>query len=296
MVRVRVGRVVPFACAAVMVLSCGGGSSPSPSAPNGNPTTAPPPTSAPTATPTTPAPAAASACPYGKGHLDAQCGRGSSQYSADVERALTTLIDQQPKLFNLNDQLGPGTPRVVNVPDYFAGIVRLLQGAGYCAESDGVQNVLLKKSADLSEKYAILTSSNFVRRGDNAYRESCNPAIFPVDDADRIASIRVAFFSIRCPEGITPPDNAAKKLPIGCTGYISATPKDLNNQDVPAAIHGPDIFWEVFQGEGENLARVTDFPGQNFNKVVDPIDAGYLTLCATVKAVKGCLGFDTFHP
>ena len=292
MVLVR-GRVVGLlAFAALAGLSCGGGSS-SPSGPNANPTAPALPTATPTAA--APPPPAANACPYGKGRLDAQCARSSSRYAADIERAIGDLLRQQPQIFSPSEEITPGSPRVLNVAEYFAGVVRLLQAAGFCAESDGVQNVQLKKSADLSEKYAILTSTGYVRRGDGAYRDSCVPAVFPVDDVDHIASVRVHFFSIRCPEGKTAPDNAEKKLPIGCTGYVSATPKDLNNRDVPPAIHGPNVAWEILQGEGENLARVTDFPDQPFNKVVDPLDEGYLTLCATVRAVRGCFGFDIHH-
>ena len=276
----------------LFVLSCGGGSSPIPSGPTIEPTGATPPPTA----PPTPPPTGALSCPYGKGTLSAQCGVQTSAYVVDVDRAISNVVRLRPDIFNLNEEVTPGSPRVVKVADYFAAVVQQLQAAGFCAETDNIQNVQLKKGNDFSEKYAILTSGGFVRKGEGSYRDSCRPAIFPVDDVDHIDAVRVHFFSIRCPEGVTAPDNADKKLPIGCTGYVSATPKDKNNKDVPPTIHGTDIHWEILQGEGENLARVNDFPGQTFNKVVDPLNEGYLTLCATVKTIRGCFGFHIFHP
>lgn len=271
-------------------LSCGGGSSPTD--PNSPPTPPPAtPTTAPTATPTL-GPVGATSCPFGKGTLDAQCGAGTSVYVADVDRAIAELVRRRPDIFNLADESAPGNYRVVNVAEYFTGVVQQLQGAGFCAESDGFQSVQLKKGNDFSEKYAVLTSSGYVRRGDRSYLDSCRPAIFPVDDIERLDSVRVHFFSVRCPEGRTAPDNAEKKLPVGCTGYVSATPKDKANKDVPPHIHGEQILWEVFQGEGENLARVNEFPGQPFNKIVEALNEGYFSMCATVKNVRGCFGFD----
>ena len=66
--------------------------------------------------------------------------------------------------------------------------------------------------------------------------------------ASTIDSIRVGFFGINCGQGVPVPRNGERILPRGCRGYVTATPKDINNDDVPAAIHGPDIEWFVFEG------------------------------------------------
>jgi hypothetical protein len=276
----------------VLTSACGGGSSP---------TSAPPPVAStpvagtpvvPTPTPGTVAPpVAASTCPYGKGSLDAQCGRQPSQYVADIDRAIADVLKARPDIFDMRDEPTPGNYRVTKVADYFTAVVQRLVAAGFCAQADGVQTVQVKKSADFSEKYAILTSDSYMRKGEGSYRDSCRPAIFPVDDVDYIDAIRVHFFGITCKDR-TAPDNALKLLPLGCVGYVSATPKDKANKDVPSEIHGSEIAWEILQGDGENLAKVSDYPGQSFNKVVDPINTGYLTLCATVKGIRGCFGFD----
>lgn len=277
-----------FSCVVIFGSTACGGSTPTQAPPVVITTPTPTPTSTPTASPV-----AVSVCPYGKGTLDAQCGRTSALYLGDVERAIGDLVKRRPDIFNLADQPSPGIYRVVKVSDYFDGVVQQLQADGFCAVDDGFQSVQLKKNNDLSEKHAVLTSDNYVRRGDGSYRESCRPAIFPVDDADHIDAVRVHFFSIRCPEGIAAPDNAEKKLPVGCTGYVSATPKDKSNKDVPSQIHGPDVHWETFQGDGESLVKVNEFRDQPFNKIVDALEEGYFTMCATVKGVRGCFGFHT---
>jgi hypothetical protein len=274
--------------------SCGGGSSP---AGPGTPT-APPapiatstPTSTPTAVPTTPPAGASTTCPYGNGTLSASCGVSASAYVSAVDNAITALTKAQPALFNMNEQAGPGQYRILQLPEYMSGVVQQLQAAGFCAEAMDLQFIQLKKGNEFSERYAIATSGGNIRRGEGAYRDSCRPAVFPVPDEEHIDAVRVHFFGINCAEGRTPPDNAEKILPLGCTGNVSATPKDRNNKDVDPKIHGSAIHWEQFQGEGENLAKVSDYPGQPFNKVVDPLNEGFFTLCATVKTVRGCFGF-----
>jgi hypothetical protein len=286
----RRGAAAVVVAAILATESCGGGGPTSIVPPPVASTASPTPTTAPTVVVAAPA-GAALTCPYGKGYLDAQCSRQVSVYVADIEAAIAGLVRTRPDIFDLNDQATPGNYRIVKVADYFTALVTRLQAAGFCATTDGVQTVQVKKSSDLSEKYAVMTSDQYVRKGDGSYRDSCHPASFPVDDVDYIDAIRVHFYGITCKDR-TAPDNAEKILPMGCVGYVSATPKDKANKDVPPEIHGPDVFWETFQGDGENLVKVTDYPGQAFNKVVDPVNPGYFTMCATVKGIRGCFGFD----
>jgi hypothetical protein len=46
---------------------------------------------------------------------------------------------------------------------------------------------------------------------------------------DAITYVRVAFYGIACEEGIMPPRNGENVLPIGCRGFVTATPKQRNN-------------------------------------------------------------------
>ena len=63
-----------------------------------------------------------------------------------------------------------------------------------------------------------------------------------------IDNIRVGFFGINCGQGVPVPRNGERILPRGCRGYVTATPKEANGDDVPLAIHGPDIEWFVLEG------------------------------------------------
>ena len=203
----RVAAVVALAA----VAGCGGGSSP----------TVPPattPTPAPTPTP-------------------ASCVRQSPTFLDEVDGAINLLGQQHPELFNFNDTAGAGGWRVLDADRYYSGVIANLQAKDYCAGFD-LQNLQVKNSNTFSEDYDILLSSGFVRRGAVSYRQTCSPANFPLDPKDLIDSVRVAFFGFRCPDDVAVPNNGGNRLPVGCTGNVTATPKNKNNQDVDPRIHG----------------------------------------------------------
>ena len=104
-----------------------------------------------------------------------------------------------------------------------------------------------------------------------------------------IDSIRVGFFGINCGQGVPVPRNNERILPRGCRGYVTATPKDVNNDDVPLAIHGPDIEWFVLEGADKIDVQAPTFRS-DFNKDVVGVSEGSFYLCATVREVTGCLG------
>jgi hypothetical protein len=114
------------------------------------------------------------------------------------------------------------------------------------------------------------------------------PTATPKPDAGPIDSIRVGFFGISCKNGKPTPRNGERKLPVGCTGYVTATPKDKNNVDVPAKVHGPNISWNLMWGKGTVDVKIPTFPS-DFNKDVLGLRVGEFSLCATVKGVEGCL-------
>jgi hypothetical protein len=161
--------------------SCGGGSASSPSGP---PITIPSPTPNPTdggGGPVT------SSCPIGPGSTATTCGRGTPRILADVEDAMNALIERKPEIFDLQSEVAPGS-RAYLVRDreaYLDGLVDNLRRAGLCAERD-VDNLLqdtirVKSSNDFSEDFDVLLGNGFMRRGNGAYRQTCNPAAFPVD-------------------------------------------------------------------------------------------------------------------
>ena len=115
-----------------------------------------------------------------------------------------------------------------------------------------------------------------------------SPSPSPLSPASQIAAVRVGFFGIRCGGGRTPPGNTKKILPLGCTGAVTATPKLADETDLPHDTPDLEIAWSL-SPPGDVIVRVTDFPGQPFNKNVAPRGVGAFSLCAVVSGVQGCL-------
>jgi hypothetical protein len=174
---------VASACVlALGFVSCGGGSSPSGSTP--------PPTVSPQPTPTPPSGGGgvgAASCPIGKGSENTTCDRNNSQLLPYVEGAMDLLIQQKPQIFDLNDEYAPGTRayKVLDRDGYLDGIVANLRAQGLCAERDVddalQQTIRAKNTNDFSEDFDVLLSTGHMRRGNGAYRQTCDPSAFPVD-------------------------------------------------------------------------------------------------------------------
>ena len=274
--------VVVLATAALAVAACSG-SSPTPTTPP-----SPTPSVLPTALPspvTTPSPGATS-CRYGKGTVDTYCSRQVGAYGAAVDDAITQLVQQRPDIFDLNQHIGENGYKVLNPTDYYAGVIRNLEARGYCAGYDFVE-LQVKNSNSFSEQYDIMLGSGHIRRGTGAYRSTCSPPNFPLDPEDLIDHVRVGFYSVNCIPGVPAPRNGEKLLLMGCSGYVTASPKDKNGDDVDARIHGDHIEWTLSQYEP--VVTMDDFPNAAFNKIVQARQPGEFTVCATVRGVKGCL-------
>jgi hypothetical protein len=117
---------------------------------------------------------------------------------------------------------------------------------------------------------------------------SAAPTPAPSQDPGSIYDIRVAFFGINCGKGNPVPNNGWKKLPKGCRGYVTATPKRKDGSDVPAKEHGPDIDWYMLYGSEFVDVQAPTFES-DFNKDLVGEKVGGFGLCATVKGVTGCL-------
>lgn len=203
-----------------------------------------------------------------------------------INAAIEKLARERPDVVNTSQTQGPGQYRVLDADALYEGVVANLRAQGLCANYD-LAEIQVKDSNAFSEQYDILLSTEHLRRGDGSYRSTCTPAIFPVDPALFIDSLRVAFYGYRCPAGVTAPPNSSGRLPLGCDGYVTASPKDRNNRDVDPRLHGSDITW--FVHEGESFVSVDEFPGVAFNKTLTGKQPGRFVLCAVVKGVQGCL-------
>jgi hypothetical protein len=278
---VSLRRTLPVVALLAVVLSCGGSSTP----------TTPPspiPSIAPTAAPSPVAPASpgASSCRYGKGTVNASCSLQVGAFGGDVDAAINLLVQQRPDIFDLNQQIDQGGFKVLNPTDYYAGVIRNLEAQGFCAGYDFV-NLQVKNSSAFSESYDIMRPSGHIRHGVGAYRATCSPPDFPLDAEDLIDSVRVSFFAIGCIPGVPPPRNGEHLLFMGCYGYVTASPKDKNGDDIDARIHGDHIDWLLAQET--TIVSMDDYPGVPFNKTLTARHPGEFTLCATVKGVRGCL-------
>ena len=286
MLVVRKSRKANLGVGAVLLafMACSGSSTPT--TPVTTPVTTPP-TTVPVVVAGSPLPnTAAASCRYGKGTVDTRCQRQAPRFLADVDAAITELTRQQPEIFNFKDEAGPGGYLVLDQDKYVAGVIHNLQAKDFCAGFD-LKELQVKNGNEFSEQYDILVSNGHAHRGDGSYRNTCNPASFPLDPEDLIDSVRVAFFGFRCADGRTPPKNGDGEVPVGCFGFVTATPKNKNNQDVDSRIHGNQIEW-VLKQEGE-IVRMDDLEGQPFNKNLYGLNHGHFTLCATVREVEGCL-------
>ncbi len=279
------------AAAALAAPSCGGGSSPVT------------PVSPPPAPQPTPSPAgggegaSANSCPIGRGDLHASCARRSPQLRAAMEAAIDRLVRERPQLFNVQEEAGENTGqyRVLVANEYLDGLIANLRAAGLCAERTlDRERIVVKSTNAFSEEWDVLSSSGFIRRGSYSYRQTCEPAVFPVEPKDVIAYVRTVFFSFECNPGVVAPPPPEGKLPLGCDGFVTATPKQSDGTKVPAWVHGTEIEWEL--RDGQDVVRVEPDPrfGEPFNKILRTTGRvdGFV-LCATVLGKEGCLNGRT---
>ena len=231
-------------------------------------------------------PPGAPSCRFGKGTVDTVCSRQTAAFSTDVDAAISLLVQQRPDIFDLTQQIDEGGFKVLNPTDYYAGVVRNLEARNFCAGYDFV-DLQVKNSSSFSESYDIMRSSGHIRHATGAYHSTCSPPNFPLDPEDLIDHVRVSFFSIGCIPGVPPPRNGERLLFMGCYGYVTASPKDKNGDDVDARIHGDHIDWTLAQEI--TIVSMDDFNGVPFNKILTARHPGEFTICATVKGVRGCL-------
>jgi hypothetical protein len=172
----RVRRVLAASAApAIMVLAvligaCGGGSPTAPASPSPIPITSAPP----------PPAAALTACQrigFGTGSGN-DCPRSGASFQAQVEAAMDRVIATQPTVFDLGSPGGPGSYRVLKVGQYYVGLIDELDKQGLCADFDG-EELQVKNSNGFNDQYDVITSNNFILRGDASYRSTCSPAAFP---------------------------------------------------------------------------------------------------------------------
>lgn len=98
------------------------------------------------------------------------------------------------------------------------------------------------------------------------------------------STVRVGLFGMSCPSGVPVPNNGARQIPAGCTGYLTATPKGADGVDLTPAVHGPNCAW---RSDGViDLSPATE----PFNQDARCPSPGESTVTATVKNLSGSVG------
>lgn len=189
---------LPFAA----IAACGAASLVASACGDAGPSSSTPPTTLPQPGPSAPPPTAGdpwndASCSIGRGDEEADCERGGEQLLNVYEDAIDLLVKQRPEIFDLTSEAQPDTKAylVKDKSAYLNGLVANIRARGLCAERDpddgAQQTIRMKKQNDFSEDYDTLLSSGHARRGQGAYRRSCEPANFPVErtgDAPPIGS------------------------------------------------------------------------------------------------------------
>ena len=222
-------------------------------------------------------------CALGPGDKGAACEAAEPVFADAVNAAVDRVIAEQRDLFPEGDI----TARVRNEEAVHVAVARILQAQGFCAGWDLI-DLQVRNSNEFSEQYDLFDARGFLYLDPaQRVRSTCHPASFPLSAADRIHSIRVGFYGIQCPPGVTKPPNSSGRLPEGCLGHVTATPKDKFFNDVDGRAHGPYITWELIQRRG--FVAMRDDESTPFNKSLRAQGAGPFALCATVQGHRGCL-------
>ena len=222
-------------------------------------------------------------CALGPGNKDAACGAAEPVFADAVNAAVDRVIAEQRDLFPDGDI----TERVRNEEAIHVAVARILQAQGFCAGWD-LSDLQVRNSNEFSEQYDLFDARGFLYLDPaQRVRSTCHPASFPLSAADRIHSLRVGFYGIQCPPGVTKPPNSSGRLPEGCLGHVTATPKDKFFNDVDGRAHGPYITWELEQRRG--FVAMRDDESTPFNKSLRAMGTGNFALCATVQGHRGCL-------
>ncbi len=158
-----------IAVAAVLAGSCGGSDSP--------------PAPTPVTTPVTVAPAPAPTpqafrCSLpDMPRLNIQCPRPGPLLFQQVDSAINTVVARHPQLFNLNDDKGGGSYKVLDRALYHEEVVKALHAQNVCAIVEK-EEIAVKVSNAYNEQYNIWISDGYIRHGPRSYITTCYPATF----------------------------------------------------------------------------------------------------------------------
>jgi hypothetical protein len=115
------------------------------------------------------------------------CPRESPTFLKQVDDALNIVVRQHPEIFNLNDERGAGGFRVLSRGRLYVYLIDTLSTMGLCADFDSAE-LQVKNTNDFNDQYAVMVSSDHLRRGDSSYRSTCYPAAFPTPEPPKAST------------------------------------------------------------------------------------------------------------
>jgi hypothetical protein len=152
---------------------------PTPSPVLGGPTPAPTPSpgATPTPSPSAPPPSSGSCKLPPSNTPDVPCSMQNPVFLGPVDKAITLLTQQQPSLFDFNNNLCDNCYYVKDAAAFAGGVMKNLSAGGYCTRYDG-EELAVKNTNSFNEQYDILLASGHIRRGSGSYRGTCTPSWF----------------------------------------------------------------------------------------------------------------------
>jgi hypothetical protein len=145
-----------------------GSPSPTPSSAPSTPTPQPAPSSAP--------PRGGCSLPPGGGNGQ-NCVQGNPSFMNDIEASLDAVVKANPDVFDTTLKKCDDCYKILDTQRFTDLEVQALQARGLCARFDG-EEFAVKNTNDFNDQYDLITSDNYLRRGDGAYRSTCRPAAF----------------------------------------------------------------------------------------------------------------------
>ena len=166
----RIIRGHGLALAAILLA---GGNSDDPAAPT-------PPTTTPVTTAPAPSPSPVSGfrCPLpDMPRLNITCPRPTPILLGHVDAAIDQAVADHPELFDVRQDKGGGSYKVLDRARYHDVVVANLHARNVCAIVE-LEEIAVKTSNDFNEQYNIWTSDGFIRHGRGAHITTCFPATF----------------------------------------------------------------------------------------------------------------------
>jgi len=118
-------------------------------------------------------------CRLGDGVRNPSCSRGSGNFDAEIDEAIDLLVQRQPDIFDLRNDIGNANFYIRSVGRFIVGVVENLEAQGLCATFDG-EEIQVKNTNSFSDQYDVLLTTGHVRRPPTAYRSTCSPSAFPL--------------------------------------------------------------------------------------------------------------------